>query len=189
MAGLAGHESESDYELLGAPDGVSERYGVFYDRHFETVLAYFAKRTDDVATAADLTAETFSTAYLQRDRFEPELGTAEAWLLGIGRNLLRHYFRRQAVEARGRQRLGLPILEIDEISTARIERMADAGLRRELRAALDMLSPNVRDAVLLRVALELPYEEIAQRLRCSVGAARIRVLRGLSRLADRLEGW
>jgi DNA-directed RNA polymerase specialized sigma24 family protein len=35
--------------------------------------------------------------------------------------------------------------------------------------------------------MELPYREVAQRLGCSEAAARVRVARGLSRLADMLE--
>ena len=49
--------------------------------------------------------------------------------------------------------------------------------------ALAQLSPKVRDAVLLRVALDLPYEVVAEQLGCTVGAARVRVSRGLEHLS------
>jgi DNA-directed RNA polymerase specialized sigma24 family protein len=39
----------------------------------------------------------------------------------------------------------------------------------------------------LRVGHDLPYAEVARRLGCSEGAARVRVTRALTRLADLLE--
>jgi DNA-directed RNA polymerase specialized sigma24 family protein len=41
--------------------------------------------------------------------------------------------------------------------------------------------------VVLRVGHDLPYEEVAMRLRISEGAARVRVARGLARLGELLE--
>ncbi|HYT80029.1 MAG TPA: sigma factor-like helix-turn-helix DNA-binding protein [Actinomycetota bacterium] len=49
------------------------------------------------------------------------------------------------------------------------------------------MSPKLAQAVLLRVGLELPYDEVARRLRCSESAARVRVARGLARQTERLE--
>ena len=70
----------------------------------------------------------------------------------------------------------------------RIERLAEiADLRAGVREALVALPPKLRDAVLLRVALDLPYEEVAGLLGCSVPTARVRVSRGLEGLLAGLE--
>jgi len=49
------------------------------------------------------------------------------------------------------------------------------------------MSPRVAAAVALRIAEDLPYHEVARRLGCSEGAARVRVTRGLDQLAQLLE--
>src|SRR5215211_237330 len=55
----------SDDELLTSRELGS--FAVFYRRHVEGVLAFFARRTRDAELAADLTAETFAGAPPARD--------------------------------------------------------------------------------------------------------------------------
>ena len=70
----------------------------------------------------------------------------------------------------------------------RIEALADLpALRHELQAAVAALPLSQAEAIGLRIVEQLPYPEVAERLGCSEGAARVRVSRGLSRLADTLE--
>jgi lactoylglutathione lyase len=60
--------------------------------------------------AADLTAETFAQAWISRQHFRDDCdGSALPWLLGIGRNVLRESVRRDRIETRARERLGLPL--------------------------------------------------------------------------------
>lgn len=56
-----------------------------------------------------------------------------------------------------------------------------------LHDALRELSPALSQALILRVGHELSYDEVADRLGCSPGAARVRVARGLAALESRLE--
>jgi RNA polymerase sigma-70 factor (ECF subfamily) len=77
---------------------------------------------------------------------------------------------------------------VDDLSLERIEALADfATIRDEVRSALRRLPANQAKAIMLRVGYELSYDEVAQRLGCSPGAARVRVTRGLTRLANLLE--
>src|SRR5215207_2301359 len=63
-------DDRTDAELLCAPD--TRSFGLFYRRHFETVLGFFARRTRDPELSADLTAETFAAALAGRRRYRPE---------------------------------------------------------------------------------------------------------------------
>ena len=79
-------------------------------------------------------------------------------------------------------------IEADDQDLRRIEELADlAPILVRLDQALSELPPESADAVRLRVRDELPYAEVARRLGCSEGAARVRVARALTRLADALE--
>jgi RNA polymerase sigma-70 factor (ECF subfamily) len=174
--------------LAAAADGDREAFGAFYDRHVRAVLALCWRRTADAQVAADLCAETFAAALLSVGRFRPDAGAPRAWLFGIAGHQVSRWRRRQRVDDRARRRLGLERIELDDASTAGIEALSDVVEYREaVRAAMATLSPALREAVSLRVADDLPYAEVARRLGCSEGAARVRVTRGLARRATALE--
>ena len=178
----------TDAELLAASARDAEAFGIFYDRHAERLLTYFARRTWDAQDAADLTAETFAAAFAARRRYRDTGAPAFAWLLGIARHQLHHALRRQRIDDRARRRLHLERVALDDTSLTRIEELADLrAIRPRLSAALEQLPPAMARAVELRVADELPFAEVARRLGCTEGAARVRVSRGLHQLADLLE--
>ena len=174
--------------LIGSVDGVS-RFAVLYDRHVAAVLAYFVRRTGCAQTAADLTAETFAAAFSSRRRFRDTGAPARAWLFTIARRQLTRFVRRQQVETRARRRLGVPQIELEPAELERVERLADVDHWRPiLTEALGRLPDGQSEAVRLRVGEDLPFSEVARRLGCSEGAARVRVSRALTRLANDLEG-
>jgi RNA polymerase sigma-70 factor (ECF subfamily) len=79
-------------------------------------------------------------------------------------------------------------IDLDDRSLERIEELGGLEtLRTAVEQALAGLTPSVAEAVTLRVVWELPYVEVARRLGCSEGAARVRVARGLSAIAESLE--
>jgi RNA polymerase sigma factor (sigma-70 family) len=181
-------DSRSDAELLRTSARDPEAFGVFYDRHAATLLAYFQRRTACPESAADLAAETFAAAFHARRDYRDTGTPAIAWVFGIARHLLIDSVRREHIEDRARRRLGLERVELDDEALRRIEELADlAPVRARLDAALTELTPDSAEAVRLRVDAELPYTEVARRLGCTEGAARVRVARALMKLADTLE--
>lgn len=178
--------NDDDAALLVASLTDPSAFATFYRRNLDTVLGFFYRRTGCAQTSADLAAETFAQALASLPRYRPERGPATAWLIGIARNQLRHYLRRRRTAHAARVRLGLPArVELHDDEQHAIEDRFDAELRREpLAEAWAQLSPSMAQAVRLRVVEGLAYREVAARLGCSEGAARVRVSRGLSRLAD-----
>jgi RNA polymerase sigma factor (sigma-70 family) len=187
MSGQEGsRQAATDAELLSS--GRGEDFGILYDRHAAAVLAFLYRRTADSDTAADLAAETFAQAFLSRGRYRETGSGARAWLFGIAHHQLSRTLRRRRVEDRARRRLGMERVPMDEVSYERIEELADfSPIREAIREAMGFLSPKLAEAVTLRIGLELPYDEVARRLNCSPGAARVRVARGLAHLTDLLE--
>ncbi len=171
----------TDAELLRRSRRSAEAFRALYDRHADRVNGFLRRRTGDDQAALELTAETFSAAWLSRGRFEDRAGgTAAPWLFGIARNVLAESVRRRALESRAREELGLVLA--GEPSSA----VADAtwldGLDEELEDALGSLGEGERRAVELRVLDDLDYDQIGGKLGISPGAARVRVFRGLDRL-------
>ena len=183
-------EERTDAELLAASGEDAAAFRVLYERWAEPLLGFCYRHTLDPEVALELVAETFAVAYGKRHRYQDRGKPVGAWLYGIARRELQHYRRRRRVELRAIRRLAVQVPALDEASIERVEALADAAWwRAKLDGALSRLSKGERDAVRLRVVEQLDYPTVAARLGCSEQAARVRVHRGLGRLAARLEGY
>lgn len=170
----------SDAQLIRDAAEHASAFGELYERHVRAVLVWFERRLP--WAAADLTAETFARAWLWRHRFRDERdGSALPWLYGIAGNVLRESVRRDRVETRARERLGLPLDLAADDGFAGVE--ARLSPRQSLARAVERLPSEQREAVELRVLGELTYLEVARRLSIRPAAARLRVSRALRRLA------
>ena len=178
----------SDDELWMAARTDPRAFRLLYNRWAEKLMAYFYRRTLDAEVSADLVAETIATAYLRRNHYRKRNVPVTAWLYGIAARELGRFRRRRGAEGRALRKLGVARPEMDAESLARIDELIDLeAYRAELESALARLSNKEREAVRLRVVEEHPYRDVASTLGCSEGAARVRVHRALSRLADWME--
>lgn len=173
----------TDIQLLAAAGHDPTAFRELYERYALPIEGFFVRRTGDSEAALDLTAETFAQAWQHRGRFQNRhAGSCGPWLFGIARHLLLRAARdrRLAFEASERLQLALgraPVVPGPE--------WAD-GLDADVAQALAALPDAQRRAVELRLLDDRSYEELASRLDCSPGAARIRVSRGLATLRTSL---
>lgn len=174
-------QSCSDDELLtaGGPDG----FALFYRRHVDSILRYFARSTGNAEIAADLTAEAFAAALEAKRRFKADGPPAQAWLFGIASRKLADYRRRGYAEDRARRRLGMERIEPSDDDVRRIEVLAADA---EVISLVEQLPSDQRRAVTARVVEEREYGEIARELQISPAGARKRVSRGLASLRARM---
>jgi len=167
-----------------------ERHDItrLYDRHAHVMLGFFARRTFDPDVAVDLVAETFARAFVERGRFRGETDSEQAaWLYGIAKNLLADWRRKAHVERRAMAKLGVERRALTEAEYDRIEELAGLDeLREDIRAGLDHLSDDHRDALQLRVVEEREYRDVAQALGVTEQTARARVSRALGVLRRHL---
>ena len=181
-------DERTDSELLIASRSDGDAFTELYRRHAEDLLRYFARRTLDPETAAELTAETFAEAFASRARYTEQGVNGVAWIYGIARHRLGRFFRSGRVDAAARRKLGMPERELPLEDYERIEDLIDfAPIRDALVEALDTLNPTQRDAMRLRVIDGLAYPEVAAQLHCTEQSARQRVSRGLRQVALALQ--
>jgi len=138
----------------------------------------------DPQAAMDLVGETFAAAFVARRRFrgssDEELA---AYLHGIARRQLSHWYRKGSARRKAMDRLGLERPALDDEAYARVEELAhSAPQRAAIRLALAELSGEQRQVLELRVVQEHSYAEIAGRLVISEQTARARVSRALRAL-------
>jgi RNA polymerase sigma-70 factor (ECF subfamily) len=165
-------------------------------RHYRRIynLCYrFAGSADD---AQDLTQEVFIKMYRTLKSYEPGRGALMTWVTTITRNLLVDHFRKTKQD-RVTDSLDAPVSEHED-AMALSDRIpdkapaADAGVQsRETREtvhhALQKLSPELREAVVLRDLQDMDYREIATVLKIPEGTVKSRINRGRAELARLLQ--
>lgn len=163
-------------------------FEALYASNAPTLWRFFARRTYESQIAMDLTAETFARAFADRAKFR---GTTDLdatnWLFGIARHLFNGYLRTGYAERDLVRRLGVLVPVVGD-ENERVRELIDARrLEPVLAQYLGSLTAEQREAVQLRVVEELPVSAVAEALGISPKAVRMRVARGLERLANEIE--
>jgi RNA polymerase sigma-70 factor, ECF subfamily len=149
--------------------------------------------------AEDLTQEVFLKLYKNLASFDTQKGSFQTWITTLARNLLVDHFRRTRLD-RASDSLDASF-DGEEDGPTMGDRLADprpsqehhvAGLELKVRVqnALKQLSPELREAVILRDLEDMDYKEISQVLRIPEGTVKSRISRGrgeLARLLQRIE--
>ncbi len=173
----------TDAELLGMARTDASAFRAVYERHAAGIHRFHLARTRDHEAALDLTAETFAQAWLSLGRFRDVVnGSAAPWLYTIARNVLVTSVRKRRVEQSASERLGMLAGRETDAPVAEPSETWVEGLDE----ALAELPSELRQAVTLRVIDELPYSDVADATGTTVGAARVRVHRGLTAIRQRL---
>ncbi|MEO6806568.1 MAG: RNA polymerase sigma factor [Edaphobacter sp.] len=146
--------------------------------------------------AEDLTQEVFLKLYKNLASFDLQKGSFQTWITTLARNLLVDHFRRTRLE-RASESLDATFDGEDDGPTMG-DKLADsrpsqehhvAGLELKVRVqnALKQLSPELREAVILRDLEDMDYKEISQILRIPEGTVKSRISRGRGELARLLQ--
>jgi RNA polymerase sigma-70 factor (ECF subfamily) len=133
--------------------------------------------------AQDLTQEVFLRVFKSLKSYRAGEGSFTVWLSRLSRNLLIDHYRRTKVErVTDSIEAQLPMLE-ERTSGSRTEGLlAGREASEVLQAALRKLSPDLREAVILRDLEEMEYKEIAQVLDVPEGTVKSRLNRGRAEL-------
>lgn len=175
--------AERSKQCLAAPDpALLAQFERLYRSQFDAIAGYFARRSRDPQTVADLTADTFVEAMRSFGTYDPARGPLRPWLFAIARNVYAKHSERDARRREAASRhAGHRTLDPDE--TGELEQRIDAAERgRDIRRALAGLSPLDREAVELVDLAELTPKEAAVTLGVSSGGLRVRLSRARAKL-------
>ncbi len=153
--------------------------------HTRRVYSICYRFTNSQTEAQDITQEVFLRVFRSLRSYRSSEGSFTVWLNRLTRNLLIDHYRRSKLD-RATEPLEQQFPELEEKTS--LDGRADALVAgREageiLQAALQKLSPELREAVILRDLEELEYKEIAQVLRIPEGTVKSRLNRGRAELA------
>lgn len=172
----------SDAELIAAwKSGKEAAATELMRRHARAVAAYLsaAGGGDDVD---DLVQETFFRAFTRLDGFR-EQSSFRTWVMAIGSNALKDLRRRNA----RRPVVALDDREVVDEGGDPFGETAAREMEERLERAVAGLPPMQRDVFLMRAQQGMEYDDIANALESSPGAARVHYHHAVKRLRRELE--
>ena len=152
-----------------------------YDRYGRPAYSLALRILRDAGLAQDAVQEAFLGAWRTAAGFDPGRGTAATWLMTL--------VHRRAVDVVRREdrRRADPIDDAPVASgDATDEQVEVREQRRQVQAALKVLTPAERESLELAYYGGLSQSEIAEKLGLPLGTVKSRMFSGLGRLRDAL---
>ncbi len=175
-------DSQVVERCLRGDEGAWEELVQNHTRRVYAICYRFVGRENE---AQDLTQDVFLRVFKTLGSFRSGEGSFSVWLTRLTRNLLIDHYRRTKLErATDSIEDQMGALEEKTALHGRTDGMLASREASEfLQAALQKLSPELREAVILRDLEELEYREIARVLNVPEGTVKSRLNRGRSELA------
>jgi RNA polymerase sigma-70 factor, ECF subfamily len=160
-----------------------------HNRRIYNICYRFTGSTDD---AEDLTQEVFIKIYRTLSSYDLEKGAFTTWISTMTRNLLVDHFRKtkqdritdsmDASSSPDEDTLTLGEQIADQKATPD-QVMDTKDTQKMVQQALQKLSPELREAVILRDLQDMDYKDIAAALKVPEGTVKSRINRGRTELA------
>jgi RNA polymerase sigma-70 factor (ECF subfamily) len=168
--------------LAGDQTGYAALYEAFAHGVYRLCYSLVLNRQD----AEDVTQETFVYAFKNLSRYDGRRASFKTWLYTIAVSRCRNTYRRKR----------LPLMDLlhlfhNEVPGPKSEMPESALARRDAKQAvedaLSLLTPSLREAIVLRYGHGLTYREIAEVMRCPPKTAESRVRLAHERLRGMLQ--
>jgi RNA polymerase sigma-70 factor (ECF subfamily) len=157
--------------------GDTEAFGLLVDRYQDSLAAYAKHMTGSLDEAEDIVQESFVRAFkaLRQCKDPDRFG---GWLFRIVSNQCKTHL------ARRRRRREEPLASAArEADSGGAEKQAEAEeLREKVQQALQRISPDQREALVLRYVQGMSLPEMTELLATTVPALKMRLLRGRQNL-------
>jgi len=180
---------KSDLELIQEfQSGSSPAFDALYERYRRPLYGYVNRQmqghtsqADDVFQQTWMRAIDNLSTYRDQEKFS-------AWLMRIAHNLIIDYYR--SLKRRAEDELddtyGDTTADTSDETPGR--EMDERERARRLTAALNSLTPELREVFLLRRE-NIPFQQIAKIQNCSVNTSLARMRYAIKQLTDKLKDW
>lgn len=164
--------------MLKVKEGDLDKMGLLFERYKKPLYGFFYGLTKQQELSEDLVQNTFLRILKYRHLFRGD-GDFRAWMFHIARNVNHDHHRKNRIKTTDelehwQERIG------DHHSRA--SEMQQQEEQMLLVRAMDHLSDEKREVLLLSKFQEKKYSEIGEVLGCSEGAVKVKVFRALQEL-------
>jgi RNA polymerase sigma-70 factor, ECF subfamily len=188
-------ETEWSQVVRRCLNGDSAAWAEMVHTHHRRVYGLCYRFTGNATDAEDLTQDVFLKIYANLHSFDAGRGTLPVWITTMTRNLLVDNFRRtrnqRATSSLDEGWDGAeeprPLDRLMAGGPSPHETAAKKELAKMVQEALQRVSVDLREAVILRDLQDMDYKEIAQVLGIPEGTVKSRISRGRAELARLLE--
>ena len=154
-----------------------------YDRYSGRIYNFALRFLKNAEAAEDATQEVFVKMMKHANQFQGD-AKLSTWLFSITANWCRDYLRKADNKAKEAEDVLVTLPAPSELSPDRtLEQRENEEM---IKRALQALTPEQREAILLSRYQGLSYAEIAQISGCSEGAVKTRVFRAMETLKKAL---
>jgi len=177
-----------------AQKGVYDAFDLLVTRHRGKVYAMIMNMVKNDADAWDLSQDAFIKAWKALPKFENR-SKFSTWLFRISHNVVYDWIRKKRIQSEGE--LDDELLNANQIdmSAATVpaqsqrpdEAMTANELRKEITAALNKLSLDHKETIMLREVQGMDYKEIAEIMGCSLGTVMSRLFYARKKLQTLLK--
>ncbi len=191
----AAGESEEDFRLVGlAQKGDMSAYDELVIRHRGKIYAMIRNMVKNDADAWDLSQDVFIKAWKALPRFEAR-ARFSTWLFRISHNVVYDWVRKRKIESAGelndeifdRDKIDLSAKTAPSFVESPDDALSNTELREKIEEALGKLSPEHREAVVLKDVQGLSYKEIAVVMDCTLGTVMSRLFYARQKLQTLLK--
>ena len=189
---LAKLNETDERRLIEAAQQDRACFGDVYERYFDLVYGYVARRVRDRAATEDLTSEVFRKALANIDRFKWTGAPFGAWLLRIASNMIADRAKKAARERDGSPSASERVETVPAPSQPSSPQTQHSDLEEAEQHAsiirkVDELPDDQRRVVRMRFAEDKSISEIAAELGRSEGAVKQLQFRALQNLRAKLD--
>ena len=177
-----------------AQQGDMNAFNQLVIRHQGKIYAMIRNMVRNEADAWDLSQDVFIKAWRALPSFESR-SRFSTWLFRISHNVVYDWMRKRKIESSGelndelfdRDSIDLSARTAPALIESPDEALSNSELRIKISAALEKISPEHREIVILKDVQGLSYKEIADVMECSLGTVMSRLFYARQKLQTLLK--
>jgi RNA polymerase sigma-70 factor (ECF subfamily) len=152
-----------------------------YDESSSLIYSLVYRILGNVADAEEVTLDVYTQVWQNAEKFDESRGSVASWLVTLARSRAIDRLRSRAARQTREEPLA-PAREFRDVAALPEEAGMLSQERRFVRAALESLSPEQREAIELAYFSGLSHSELAARLNQPLGTIKTRIRLGMMKL-------
>lgn len=165
--------------MIKVKAGDLDKLGLLYERHKKRLFGFFYNMNGNASLSEDLVQNVFVRMLKYKHTFTGE-GSFTAWMFRTARNVNYDYYRKNRIAFNQTDVTSVAYkMEDSENMEKEIHQKDDVNV---LKRAMQLLTPEKREVLVLSKFKEMKFSEVAEILGCTEGAAKVKAHRALKDL-------
>ena len=170
----------------GKTNHMWNQFNDFYNENLKSLYQFVFFRVDcNSAEAEDLVSQVFMKAMKSFTESPEKIELSKAWIYTIARNTITDYYRYNSRRQNESIEEAHEMIATDDMTPS--EDLVQTDLQQKVREFINELSPQKAEVVTLRFINGFNHQEIADLLKTTPGAVRVRLCTALKELKRRVE--